>query len=51
MSQASQSRLGSNAMKNHFVFALALPAALLFGGNVAKADDEVLANHFSDPFL
>jgi BON domain len=38
-------------MKNHFVFALALRAALLLGISVARADEEVLANHFNDPFM
>jgi BON domain len=51
MSQGSQSCLGSDAMKNHFVFQLALTAALMFGDSVARTDDEVLTNHFNDPFL
>jgi hypothetical protein len=51
MSQVSQSRLGSDAMKNHLLFELAVMAALLFDVSVARADEEVLANHFNDPFL
>lgn len=38
-------------MRSHLIFAFALLVSQPFMRHTARADEEILANHFSDPFL